>query len=462
MSPNVVNDDYCDCNDGSDEPGTGACGGQDATLFFCINEGGSSERIYTSRVNDLVCDCCDGSDETTVRCPNTCAEEGAREREARRLRAEMLTEAINLRNQASQDGAAARLGWLEDIKRLESELPALQATHDAAQAAKVEAEEEKRKLEQAQKEEEEKAKAAEEAAKAAEEAAEAAEETDKAAEETGKAAEESAAPAETQKEAKASEEASAGETESSKVSEYAQWMEGAEESLSQKADSGAVKGDQDGKEGKVSEYATWMEGAEDTLADEGYDEEDYDGEEGLDGPHGDESEFELSSIASQAKSADAKEADPLDAIRDTFKAAQTARNKNMEETRNIKKKVELIEGKEAYATLMDKTLERKIGEYTYKISFFNNAKQEYTALGNWEKWTGSNTALFDGGAQCWNGPKRSLEVTFECSIANEIKEVHEPSRCAYAASVGTPAACTDAELEGLLGPLPTKNPRFEL
>merc|ERR1712136_511507 len=114
------------------------------------------------------------------------------------------------------------------------------------------------------------------------------------------------------------------------------WMEGAEESLSQKADSGAVKGDQDGKEGKVSEYAAWMEGAEDTLADEGYDEEDYDGEEGLDGPHGDESEFELSSIASQAKSA---------------------------------------EGKEAYATLMDKTLERKIGEYTYKISFFNNAKQ---------------------------------------------------------------------------------------
>uniref|UniRef100_A0A7S0ZW21 Glucosidase 2 subunit beta n=1 Tax=Noctiluca scintillans TaxID=2966 RepID=A0A7S0ZW21_NOCSC len=452
MSPTVVNDDYCDCNDGSDEPGTGACGGQDATLFFCLNEGGSSERIYTSRVNDLVCDCCDGSDETTVRCPNTCAEEGAREREARRLRAEMLTEAINLRNQASQDGAASRVGWLAEIKQLESELPALQATHDAAQAAKMEAEEEKRKLDQAQKEEEEKTKAAEEAAKAAEEAG-------KAAEETGKAAEESAAPVETQE---ASEEALPGETESSKVSEYAQWMEGAEDSLSQKADSGAVKGDQDGKESKVSEYATWMEGAEDTLADEGHDGEDDVGEEGLDGLDGDEGEFELSSIASQAKSADAKEADPLDAIRETFKAAQTARNKNMEETRNIKKKVELIEGKEAYATLMDKTLERKIGEYTYKISFFNNAKQEYTALGNWEKWTGSDTALFDGGAQCWNGPKRSLEVTFECSIANEIIEVHEPSRCAYAASVGTPAACTDAELEGLLGPLPTKNPRFEL
>ncbi|KAL0480249.1 protein kinase C substrate 80K-H [Acrasis kona] len=76
-----VNDDYCDCADGSDEPGTSACAkaGRVPTMFYCQNKGFVSKRIFSSFVNDGICDCCDGSDENdgTTKCPNTCEEFGA-------------------------------------------------------------------------------------------------------------------------------------------------------------------------------------------------------------------------------------------------------------------------------------------------------------------------------------------------------------------------------------------------
>merc|ERR1719379_2743078 len=102
MPTTSVNDDVCDCDDGSDEPGTGACAGQDSTFFYCINAGSKPRLLYSSRVGDGVCDCCDGSDEATLAlrwpaaaCVNSCAEVGQREREEEAKRAEELRQAIS-------------------------------------------------------------------------------------------------------------------------------------------------------------------------------------------------------------------------------------------------------------------------------------------------------------------------------------------------------------------------------
>ncbi|KAF8626905.1 hypothetical protein AX15_004634 [Amanita polypyramis BW_CC] len=113
----AVNDDFCDCPDGSDEPGTSACPN---SIFYCQNVGHVGASIPSSRVNDGLCEpqCCDGSDERAGACPNTCKEAGEAYR--KRREAELKVQ---------RQGSKVRSGYiafaLKEKTRLEGEIHGL-------------------------------------------------------------------------------------------------------------------------------------------------------------------------------------------------------------------------------------------------------------------------------------------------------------------------------------------------
>lgn len=96
-----VNDDYCDCLDASDEPGTSAC---PHGHFFCSNEGYIQKLIPSAWVNDGQCDCCDASDEysSNASCENTCGVLGKIYREEQERHREISDKGSSIRSQYKQ------------------------------------------------------------------------------------------------------------------------------------------------------------------------------------------------------------------------------------------------------------------------------------------------------------------------------------------------------------------------
>ncbi|XP_027621356.1 glucosidase 2 subunit beta [Tupaia chinensis] len=132
-----VNDDYCDCKDGSDEPGTAGCGS-----FHCTNAGYKPLYIPSSRVNDGVCDCCDGTDEynSGVVCENACKEKGRKERESLQQMAEVTREGFRLKKILIEDWKKAREEKQKKLLELQSGKKSLEDQVEMLRTAKEEAE----------------------------------------------------------------------------------------------------------------------------------------------------------------------------------------------------------------------------------------------------------------------------------------------------------------------------------
>ncbi|GES77552.1 glucosidase II beta subunit-like-domain-containing protein [Rhizophagus clarus] len=117
----AINDDYCDCVDGSDEPGTSACPNG---KFFCTNSGHIPSYIPSNRVNDGVCEpeCCDGSDEYDgkIECPNICEEVGAEYRRLAEELAKTRAKGAQIKSEYIKYGIKSKQNLESDLERLKT------------------------------------------------------------------------------------------------------------------------------------------------------------------------------------------------------------------------------------------------------------------------------------------------------------------------------------------------------
>ncbi|XP_062076357.1 glucosidase 2 subunit beta [Humulus lupulus] len=152
-----LNDNFCDCPDGTDEPGTSACPNG---RFYCRNAGHAPKVLFSSRVNDGICDCCDGSDEydDKGKCPNTCWEAGKVARDKLMKKIATFQEGVAIRKQEVELAKTAIAKDEAELSKLQNEEKTLKGLVQQLRERKeqIEKAEEKERLQKENEEREKK------------------------------------------------------------------------------------------------------------------------------------------------------------------------------------------------------------------------------------------------------------------------------------------------------------------
>ena len=487
-----VNDDYCDCEDGSDEPGTSACSN---SKFYCENAGHKAILLMSSRVGDGICDCCDGSDEWIygTTCPNTCDELGRAAREAEEARVKVIQEGLS-----KKQGMVNQAKTLLEEKRVqlqqkEVKKAELEKMRDEKQKLKDEAEiPEKEALDYYKHIEEEEKKRLEEE-KATKNAAEAADyfaqlDTDNDGIVTI-AELQIRSGLDTNKDGEVTEEEVKfflGERESFDLDSFKDdafalikpYLD-LEKNAAHENDKEIIHDAEDSSDDQfhppdhpmmkdtpeaafdpeapdhpmmhdTAESAPRLEedysDEQEDVDDEDYDINDHDHDDNKD-------DVEL------AKS-ESKYDEQTQQLIETAEKARKELNEADRELKDMEREIKQLSdsldkdyGDESvFASLHGQCFDYTDNEYVYKMCPFDQCSQRSksggaeTRLGSWGEWTGPDhnrhsSMKFVGGQTCWNGPARSTAVYLHCGGDNTLTAVSEPNRCEYEMHFTTPAAC---------------------
>lgn len=467
---NRVNDDYCDCQDGSDEPGTAACPNGH---FHCTNAGFRPAFIPSSRVNDGICDCCDTTDEynSGAACQNTCKEMGRKERESLQKIAEIAKEGFLLKQQLIQEakrGLEEKKVKLSEVqvskKDMEARVESLRTVKETAEKPEKEAKERHLKAW-----EEQKAviRMEKDKAKMAEVFAELDDDTDGSV---------SVAELLTHSELDPDSDGSFTDTEAQsllggmdRVDSTAfetVWNVIKDKFVSEaKADTPIETPPEENKEPAAdndSEPYPDEDIPEDDDDEDNDDEDDEDlddykssttkdtqekkpdeDEEGTMQPYDEETQ-QLIDVAQKA--------------RDEFDEAERALREVDDQIRNIEKEISFDFGPNAeFGYLYSQCYELTTSEYIYKLCPFNRVSQKpkfggsETNLGTWGKWAGPDDDVhsvmkYEHGTGCWQGPNRSTTVKLTCGKETIVTSTSEPSRCEYLMEFTTPAICKEPKM----------------
>ncbi|TYK21742.1 glucosidase 2 subunit beta isoform X2 [Cucumis melo var. makuwa] len=506
-----LNDNFCDCPDGTDEPGTSACSNG---KFYCRNAGHAPLLLFSSRVNDNICDCCDGSDEydSEVKCPNTCWEAGKVARDKLKKKISTFEEGVKIRK---QDVEHAKNAIIKD----EAELLELKNEEKVLKGLVEQLKERKEQIEKVEEEErllkEKEAKKHLEREKDETRKIESTETTDigesKTHEEDNwKKNEATENYDKVYKQGEGSDDDKIGNWDDS-ASDQARMEEvdsELEAHLSNKPETEASLTKEDTAvekdplaKSETGESAGTKESSEEVLRKNDGSPElskeelgrlvasrwtgENTEEQSRNKDSMNDSDEESHDISKEAYENDDVETQSnpswLEKIQKTVRNVLKAVNifqapVNQSDAANVRKEYEESSAKlskiqsrisslsqklkndfgpeKEFYSFYDQCFEIKENKYVYKICPYKQASQveghSTTRLGRWDKFEDSyRVMIFSSGDKCWNGPDRSLKVKLRCGVKNGITDVDEPSRCEYMALLSTPAVCVEEKLQEL-------------